>query len=97
MPEENLASGQTLEDLSVGNWFDENELIIKNGGKRMTTVREYDDGELRTFHYDLGVENGIAQSIRDRGGQNYPPKSEGYSELMSALEDAKKARTTSHV
>lgn len=102
MPEKNLASGQTLEELSIGNWFDGNELIFKNGGKIMTTFREYKDGELRTFYYKLVVdERGIVQSIRYRGGQNYPPKSESeskkYSELMTDIEDAKKARTLSKV
>lgn len=88
MIEENLASGQTLEELSVGNWFDGDELIINSDGKRMTTVREYDDRELRTFCYDLSVENGIVQSITCNGGQEYYPGDEEYSELMLAIKKA---------
>ena len=98
MPEENLASGQTLEDLSVGNWFEEDEFIIERNGRRMTTVIETpDEEELRKFCYDLVVEEGVVQSIRYNGGQDYSPRDEEYSELMSALEDAKKARTLSKV
>ena len=92
---ENLASGQTLEELSIGNWFDGDELIIEKGGRRMTAVRRYDDGELRTFCYDLGVENGIVQSITCNGGQEYYPKDEGYSELMLAIKNAENPKTTS--
>lgn len=94
----NLASGQGLEDLDVGKWFDGDELIIESDGRRMTTVHEVpSEEELRTFRYDLFVKGGVAQSIRYNGGQDYSPRDEEYSELMTAIEDAKKARTTSQV
>lgn len=89
MPKENLASGQTLEELSIGSLFDGDELIIENGGKRMTTVRKYSDGELRTFHYDLVFEGGVAQSIRCNGGQDYSPGDEGYSGLILSIKGVK--------
>lgn len=92
MPKENLASRQTLEELSIGNWFDGDELIIKNGGRRMTTVIETpDEEELRTFCYDLVVEEGVVQSIRYKGGQDYWPQDEGYSKVTSLIEGSKKS------
>lgn len=89
MTEENLALGQRLEELSIGNWFDGDELIINSDGRRMTTIREYEDGELRTFCYDLNVENGIVQSITCNGGQEYDPKDKEYLKLMSVIKKAK--------
>ena len=89
MPEENLASGQTLEDLSEGSLFDENELVIENNGRSMTTVMETpDEEELRTFCYDLVVKEGIVQSIRYNGGQEYYPQDEEYSGLISSIKEA---------
>ncbi len=98
MTEENLASGEKLEDLIKGKWFKGDEFITESDGRRMTTVRKYDDDkELRTFYYDLKFEDGVAESITCNGGRDYLPRDEGYDELMADMEEAKKARTTSPV
>lgn len=91
IPETDIG-GISLEDLSVGGFYNEDELIIHRSGgmlTNMTTLRRIpeSDEEITINRYFVKSELGEVVSITYDGGQEFFPGDLGYEELNRQLQE----------